>query len=189
MNAAGTGSLSHKAFFTGGIQAGYNWQFSPRGLLGVELDLNSLSQTATLSNVAATTLGAFPVTTTLSSDWLATFRGRAGIISNDMLLYVTAGAAVTRLTLAQSVNAPAVLGGTTGTSESHATKWAPIVGGGLEYLLGNRWSVKGEYLFTRFGSVGTTTRAVSSGGATQILTATTDHFDVHIARLGVNYHF
>lgn len=189
VNAAGTGSLGHGAFFTGGLQAGYNWQVSPRGLLGVEADLNSLSQRSTLSNVAATTIGAFPVTTTLSSDWLATFRGRAGVVSNNILLYMTAGAAMTRLTLAQSVNAPAVLGGTAGTSESGATKWAPVVGGGLEYLVGHRWSLKAEYLFTRFGGLETTTRAVSSGGATQILTATTDHFDVHIVRFGANYHF
>src|SRR5262245_25270272 len=193
VNAAGTGALDNKASFTGGGQIGFNWQAGPNWLFGFEADGNWLSRTATLSNVAATTIGPFPVTTDLQTRWLATARARLGITSSNWLAYVTGGAAFTNQKLTQSVNAPALGGGTGGafgTASSETTKVGWTVGGGLEYMIWSRWSIKGEYLFARFQGVSNSTFVTTPlGGFSQTLTATTDHLNVHIARIGLNYHF
>ena len=191
VSAAGTGSLNSDAFVTGGVQVGYNWQVSPTWLVGVEADINALSHSQTLAGVAATTIGPFAVTNTLSTDWLATFRGRIGLTFNDWLLYTTGGAALTeeKLTNIDGGNLAAAGIVANGASSATSTKLGWTVGVGAEKLFG-RWSVKAEYLFARFGGLSTTTTVATVPGTfTQIVTATTDHLDVNIARVGINYHF
>jgi outer membrane immunogenic protein len=189
VDAAGTGPLNHDAFFTGGVQAGFNWQVSPSFLFGVEADINSFRQTLTLANVAATTIGPFPVTTSLETDWLATVRGRAGVTFGGTLIYVTGGAAFTEQKLTQTAG-PTVLVGlpTFGTSTTASTKAGWTVGAGWEQLLWSGWSFKAEYLYAQFNGLTTATTA-TAGPFTQFLVATTDHLNVSIARVGLNYHF
>jgi outer membrane immunogenic protein len=191
VNAAGTGSLDDNTFFTGGVQGGYNWQVSPNFLLGIEADINSLRQTSTLANVAATTIGLFPVTTSLQTDWLATVRGRAGVTFGDTLIYVTGGAAFTKQTLTQTAGPTvlAVAGATTGTSSTTSTKTGWTVGAGWEQMLWGAWSFKAEYLYAHFSGFATATTVTSTGGFTQFMVANTDHLNVSIARVGLNYHF
>jgi outer membrane immunogenic protein len=190
INAAGTGRLDSDAFVTGGIQVGYNWQISPRWLVGVEADINSFSQSTSLAGVAATTLGPVTMTNTLSTDWLATFRARLGLTFNDWLVYGTGGLAVTEQKFTDSFSAPALAGASAfGTSTMTTTKAGWTAGVGVERLFGP-WSVKAEYLFVHFGGMSTTTTATAAvGGNTQLVTATTDHLDANIVRVGANYHF
>ena len=70
-NGFGTGSTSGAV---GGLYAGYNWQFAPQWLLGVELDMNWTDLTRV--------------------NWLTSMRGRIGFTPAwNMLLYFTGGAA------------------------------------------------------------------------------------------------
>lgn len=155
------------------------------------MDFNALPQRATLNNVATTTLGSFPVGTSVSTDWLATLRGRAGVTANNWLLYVTGGAAFTALTLAQYVDAPALInaGSAFGAASPSVLHVGWTVGAGLEHLLWDRWSVKGEYLFARFDGISTAMTVRATGGFLQSMRPTINHFDVHVARLGLNYRF
>jgi outer membrane immunogenic protein len=125
----------------------------------------------------------------LSTDWLATFRGRVGLTFNDWLLYVTGGAAVTEQKLTNTDGGP--LGGLVvgGSSSANSTKVGWTAGVGGEKLFG-QWSIKAEYLFARFDGLSTTTTVTTVGLTnTQIVTVATDHLDAHIARVGFNYHF
>jgi hypothetical protein len=78
-----------RGFFTGGAQAGYNYQFG-RGLLGVEVDVNGNSNFKNSviggDDVVAETVG-------LKADASGTIRARGGLVVNNALVYATGGAA------------------------------------------------------------------------------------------------
>jgi outer membrane immunogenic protein len=71
------------AGFAGGGQIGYNWQFSPNWLFGVEGDVQGLDQKET------TTTGSSELVTTQQQDWFVTARARFGYTNGDWLWYVT----------------------------------------------------------------------------------------------------
>jgi outer membrane immunogenic protein len=73
------------ARFTGGVQAGYNWQPSPNIVTGIEGDLGWLGVNRSVVDFAA----AFGVKT----DWYGTLRGRIGYNTGQALLYGTGGLA------------------------------------------------------------------------------------------------
>lgn len=54
------------------------------------------------------------------------------------------------------------------------------VGGGLEYAITNNWTIKGEYLYMKFGNF----TATDAGARTYVLTN-----QVSTGKLGVNYKF
>lgn len=190
MNTAGTGILDRETTFIGGGQLGYNWQ-AGNWLVGAEADFNYFDQTATRSAAANTTIGALNITNSVSTDWLATFRGRLGLTFDRWLVYATGGAALTDMSYTQRARGDLDNAGATfGLSEVSDTKWGWTVGGGLEYALGNGWSVKGEYLFARFSGMSTTTIVRGSTTTnTQILTGSTSDLDMHVARGGLNFKF
>jgi outer membrane immunogenic protein len=188
VNAAGTGSLDHGATITGGLQVGYNWQFSPKWLAGVEADINSFSQTQTLTGVAATTIGPLTVTNTLGTKWLATFRGRLGVTSGDWLAYVTGGAALTDQTYTQTFSGTLIPGPAFGSSTVTSTKAGWTAGLGAERMFG-AWSVKAEWLYVQFAGLTTNTTIGVPAGNTQLATGTTGHLNENIVRVGLNYHW
>src|SRR5690348_946995 len=81
----------------GGVQAGYNWQFNPNWLLGVEADFQASGQKGTTGYGATiiipSGLGNNPATVTDSHklDWFGTVRGRLGVTSDRWLVYATGG--------------------------------------------------------------------------------------------------
>ena len=85
--------------FTGGVQAGYNWQRN-NIVVGIEADFNALKLDASADTVGRSgTIIPWVDTihTSIKTDWLLTVRPRIGVASNQVLLYVTGGLAVTRL--------------------------------------------------------------------------------------------
>lgn len=188
---------------TGGIQLGYNWQVE-RAVLGIEADWQYLdSRVGTGNSAIAVPVfigGNFSGTTSVSTDWYATFRGRVGYAFGPALLYATGGIALTETKLSANATgsiltnlAPPILGplGSINASDS-AVLVGYAVGGGLEYALGAGWSVKGEYLHMGFGTNGysLTGSLQSPAGLTGVIATHVDikpSFD--IARVGVNYRF
>jgi outer membrane immunogenic protein len=192
VSALGTGSVNQSGKFTGGVQAGYNWQVSPQWLFGVEADINSLRQNPSLIQTGVSTIGAITLANTTNTNWLATFRGRAGLTLDRTLLYVTGGAALTDMSYTQTFNGPGLAGGvgnSFGTSVVSSTRVGWTVGAGVEQALWGAWTVKGEYLFTRFNGMGTATTVNAVGGFNQNLTGNTGNLDIQVARVGLNYRF
>jgi outer membrane immunogenic protein len=146
--------------FTGGGQVGYNWQ-AGAAVFGVEADIEAF-------RLRASTTGTFPFPSTLpggplgpptaffsptssaSTDWLFTGRGRIGWANDHWLLYATGGVAVTNLSVNQTIVqlAPFVF-----NASSSDTRVGWTVGAGFEYMFAKNWSVKGEYLYLDFGSL------------------------------------
>ena len=179
--------------FTGGGQFGYNHQ-SGSFVVGAEADFGAMTGSKT---VASTTTypccapTAFTVTQSVKTRWLFTARPRVGFASNKALFYVTGGLALTDL------NYQALFTDTFATAHENGgvkkTRAGWTGGGGIEYKFGNKWSVKGEYLYVDFRratvtSTNLTAFTPSISFPTNIFTHSI-FLAEHSLRFGVNYHF
>ena len=193
--ASGTGDLASTGF-TGGIQGGYNWQFG-NIVFGGEGDFGAFN----LSN-SASPAGVFPfpflgttyaLTESMSTSWLATLRGRLGYtVTPELLLYATGGVAFTDFKFSSGYSDNAIdpsqslPGGTGSGSVSNViTGWT--IGGGGEWMLDSRWSIKAEYLYLDFGSTEPRRRDEQHGGVHAEDCRSTADLSAQVARVGINY--
>jgi outer membrane immunogenic protein len=155
--------------FIGGVQAGYNWQFS-NIVLGAEADIDfaSVSRSVTITTATSDTHNS-----RLSA--LGTARGRIGFAFDRFLPYVTGGVAFASLKNEYISTFPFAV-----NRGSSATGWT--VGGGLEYAFDNHWSAKAEYLYAKFPD-----KTVAVGGGSPYIFNFSD--SESIARAGINYRF
>lgn len=111
--------------------------------------------------------------TTCSSrnDWLSTIRGRIGYAFDRFMPYVTGGAAFGDLR---------AMGPAWGTTSSDQAGWT--AGGGIEYALSNKWTIKLEYLHVDFGNINCGTACIAAPPVRV-------HFDEETVRAGINYKF
>ncbi|MEI4485840.1 outer membrane protein [Frigidibacter sp. MR17.14] len=141
-----------------GLGAGYNWQ-SGAWVYGVEGDIS----TADISD--SETSGGDEFESKI--DTMATLRGRVGYDMGNWMPYVTAGVAAAKADYSFENAA--------GRSSDSDTLTGYTAGFGAEYKINDKWSAKGEYLYTKFDG-----RFEGEGDV--------DH-DVNSLRLGMNYHF
>jgi outer membrane immunogenic protein len=207
------GGAPPRASFTssgvvGGIQAGYNWQFSSRWLVGFETDFDwsGIKGSGSTSGVYAPYFSApFNAPVEERIEWFGTVRARLGYLPmDDLLLYATGGFAYGRLKQSGSwitSNGFAASGGgfdilcTTnvtcfaGSSSHIATGW--VAGGGLEYSLWQKWSLKAEYLYVSLDSKSVTESSVafSPGDLPASFKANFSRANFNVARVGLNYRF
>ena len=107
----------------GGVYAGYNWQFAPGWLIGIEGDSSWADLTVPVGSGDV--------------NWIATVRGRLGwALWATTMVYFTGGAAWS------TVSIPGV-----DTLPATQTKTGWVVGGGLEWALwASNWLARAEYL-------------------------------------------
>lgn len=189
VDAAGNQSI-RPAGFTGGIEAGYNWQFGNNYLAGIEGDFGAfdLRGSANSGPVFYPAPATFTVTSSANTTWLATIRGRLGITADNWLFYATGGAAFTSLHGNFSFSetfyaAPAE------TASISSLKTGYVVGGGFEDAFWQHWSLKVEYLYVQFG---TATTAGLYGAPVIAFPVPLGHsidLKANIVRAGLNYHF
>lgn len=156
----------------GGVQAGFNYQFS-NVVIGVEGDLD-------WSSAKASNTGLFGISTISHSASLPFFgdvRVRAGYAFDRFLPYVTGG--VVFADLHDGVSAPGFVPPLS-LGRSNSTGWT--IGGGAEYAIDNHWSVKAEYLYMQFASQ---TQTYVNGAAYSFK----EKDSADVARLGLNYRF
>ena len=134
----------------GGVQIGFNWQVGSL-LLGVEGDISGVDWNNVLPDVQ---VPVEPVIMALDVDFLATARARAGWVRNNMLYYVTAGAAFMESELsvraASLAGTPTVPGTLTDPDSKDISAIAPVVGGGIEWKYTPNLSFKAEGLYLAF---------------------------------------
>jgi outer membrane immunogenic protein len=163
-SAAIAGSKSDSAFFGGG-QVGYNYQFAPNWVAGIEGDIGGLS-----SNDRRFTDGVNSLRD--RTDWLASVTGRLGYTWGPGMVYGKGGVAF-RDNGGLSSNLPFA-------ADRNDTGYT--VGGGLEYFFAPAWSAKVEYDYYNFDR---TTIASGLGGGSLV----SYRDDVHTVKAGINYHF
>lgn len=157
----------------GGVQAGFNWQFNPSWLVGVEGDFGYLG-------VKRSNTDWFDgITIGQRASWYATLRARTGYVTGPSLLYVTGGLAAVRMEETFGGNTATGLAPT--TSETTRTGWT--AGGGIETKLSRNWSAKTEYLYIATGT--------HSFAANPYAVADTASFksQFHVVKAGLNYSF
>jgi outer membrane immunogenic protein len=191
---SGSGTLSRSGF-TGGIQGGYNWQagnlvFGGEGDFGAFSLSKSVNPTGVFPFAFAGTT--YALSESMSTDWLITLRGRLGMtVMPQLLLYATAGVALTDLRVSSGYADNAIdplqsLPGGTGSSSVSNVRTGWTIGGGGEWMIDSRWSVKAEYLYVDFGSANFAVATSNTEEFQQTMTIDAD-LSAQVARVGVNY--
>ena len=173
---------------SGGLALGWDKQVD-RLLVGVEASANSLSfdkekvRGEVYDSVPGTS---FTLRQSVRANWMSALRLRLGWAQGNWLAYVSGGVAHTKLKLNVTLNDNAFDGfSKTSTSQSVT---GPTVGFGGEYALDSKWSIRGDYHHTRFGSINAVSDVTSTNnpGGTLLHKA---NLTVHSAFVGLNYRF
>jgi outer membrane immunogenic protein len=178
----------------GGVQAGYNWQFSET-VLGLEADIDALGGNATRNSNLGLILppSANPISDSAQDRWLATLRARLGYTFGLRgLFYVTGGVALsnwsTNHMIAYGIGSPPP-NPVVGTENNTTTRFGWTVGGGIEAPLGGSWIGRAEYLYANFGTATSYLNATLSTGAPAVTMTEPEKLSEQIFRVGVSYYF
>jgi outer membrane immunogenic protein len=165
-----TGNNSNGRFL-GGLQTGYDYQFAPNWVLGIEGQYSWLAN----NNNSVIFPGGFAYTNDQRA--LGSVTGRIGYTWGPALLYVKGGYAYSdnneSVTLAA---APATFAFSSGHSNGYT------VGAGLEYMFAQNWSAKIEYQYYDFGTSSFTAPAA-------LVPFGSFRTDDHVVKAGLNYRF
>lgn len=147
----------------GGAHVGFDYQWG-HIVSGAEVSIDGSAIRGrtglTGANLFAPTafgaLGAPIGTVTTRNDWRGAVTGRLGYAYGPALFYVTSGFSFARYNFASTYNAQYAPGaGFTPAffvNDSFSKfRLGGVLGGGVEYALNDRWSVRAEYRYTDFG--------------------------------------
>jgi outer membrane immunogenic protein len=183
----GSIGASHSNFIGGG-QIGYNWQWTPNWVVGLEADFAGIASPST--TVISSFSGVTPFQTGYARalDDLGTVRGRIGYLATpSWLLYASGGLAYgeTKLQTAFGCATCGPPASIVNLTDNWQTGWT--VGAGVEWRFAPQWSVKAEYLYVDLGSISSTIN-YNYGPNSSSLTSTYNERD-NIVRAGINYKF
>ena len=194
--------------FIGGGQVGYNHLFRDNLVIGLDLDMNGLTnQKQNISATKMVNLVNFAehynssMFFTKNIDYIGTVRGRLGmLLKPTLLLYGTAGLAYGGISFGTAYNAseslappnydPVIMQNNIKTTRAGWT-----AGGGLEWMFRPNWSAKIEGIYYDLGTINNnvTLSQISNlplqpvvWGAANVNAATT--FTSGAIRVGLNYH-
>ncbi len=167
--AAGLTANSNSQFI-GGLQGGYDWQFAPNWVLGLEAQYSWTGSQNNGVDIIVPGVGTYNYVS--KQKGLGSVTGRLGYTWGPALLYVKGGYAFA------DYNESLALAGvdqaiTKGSQDGYT------VGAGLEYLFAQNWSGKIEYQYYDFGN----TSFIVAGDT---YTAKNDQ---HTVKAGLNYRF
>jgi outer membrane immunogenic protein len=133
---------------TGGGQFGFNWQIR-NWVVGLEADAQTSRANATRSvNVNVPAFGPYSASQSIKETAFGTVRGRVGmLVTPSFLAYVTGGFAWASTNQSLTFGFASLSQTAFGTAGPGA--FGGTVGAGVEWALGNKWSVAGEYLYAR----------------------------------------
>lgn len=158
--------------FIGGVQGGYNWQSgSFVGGFEASLAFSSVNGTEIVTPIVQNNGTNFPGAGFLraheDTDYIGTFRARAGGAWGRTLLYGTGGLAYGKVNYAGETDFRPV--GTVHYPVAFSRlKVGWTLGGGGEYAINDHWSWKGEYLYIDLGSQTTTAGGIPQIGSFQV---------------------
>jgi opacity protein-like surface antigen len=160
----------------GGGQVGYNFQFAPSWLIGIEGEFDGTSARGTTNVVGTGAQIGTALSVASDHDWYAVLSGRLGYVSGPWLFYAKGGPAWMNADYQIQVNS-----GVGGVLSLDTTRTGWMAGGGVEYMLTARWSAKVDYEYLEFGN--STLNFAAPVGATPVRS------QVNEVKAGVNYHF
>ena len=167
--------------FLGGGQVGFNWEFGPGVVIGVEGMFDWLPDA---SNTVNGTGPAFPAgaSVTLNNQWLTTVTGKLGYAWDRVLVYGKGGGAWV------GTSSPTItVGGTSIGTSTSSTNWGWTAGVGLEYAFWGGLSGRVEYDYIGLTNMNITVppSATFPGGDT----FTGSNRSIQMITAGLNYKF
>lgn len=150
-----------------GLQAGYNWQITPGFVFGLETDISKIRSRAEQNAMMEEEwleermdfLGV-QAQTHHDMDWLATLRARAGAsLGRHWLIYGTGGLALTEERQSRDQYHYENDGYAQGyqatrpykVEQENARRLGYTLGGGAEFAVNDRFSIKADYTYNAFG--------------------------------------
>jgi outer membrane immunogenic protein len=164
--------------FAGGGMVGFNALLGNKFVGGFEADM----QASSLTGQVAVDVAQDSVKAGSRLDLFGTARGRLGalVIGDQGLLYATGGFAYAGVTNFISAS----VGGVSDSISKETLALGWTVGGGFEYALNDRWSLRTEYLYVDLGKKSLLENTVSTYTATLGVET-----KANIVRAGVAYRF
>jgi outer membrane immunogenic protein len=162
----GLGQNTNQLGAVAGLQVGYNWQFAPVWVAGVEGDFSwsSLSDHRTLSPAVvpgvagaggpangAANFGATSIQMSANTEWLASVRAKLGFTGwfNNTMLYVTGGGAM----IDTEYNGQGIFfNGFRDDVSSNRVKGGWVAGAGAEWMATTNILLRAEYLYYGFNN-------------------------------------
>lgn len=174
-------SSSNRNGVFGGGQLGYNWQFDPNWLIGIEADIDAADITGTHDVCSDASHCSH---SDGKNDWFGTLRARVGFVQNNWLFFATGGAVWLHGSTTRTITAnptPSFVGLAASTSGTDAG-WT--VGGGVDWGIAPNWSVNLEY---RYMDVKTSRDLIYS--ASTLNRHNESDEKINTVRVSIDYHF
>ncbi len=161
-------------FSNGGLMfggtLGYNYQFAPNWLVGVEGEFGTLGISRTFKEWNDAIIAGS------KASGYGTLRARVGYVTGPSLLYLTGGAAFVDITDTFGG------GGAAAATANTTTKTGYTVGGGIETTLSRNWSATTEFQYINAGSTTFGANVLGVAG-----TPTTFDHSYYVVKSGLNY--
>ena len=172
--------------FTSGGQLGANWQHG-MWVVGLEADItfHQLQTESQRGNLIDSSLTVHRYDQSAKQTFLATLRPRVGIAFDNVLVYGTAGLAYGNLVVSDNITLNSGAIRFQGNDRQWMNGW--VYGAGAEVQLDRRWSIKGEFLRSEFGSLNYS--APHSSLPNLFWVDHSSKLTVDVARAGLNYKF
>lgn len=182
---------------------GYNYQFAPKWVGGIEFDFAYANKTVTTAGIPGCTILCIPGTPGPGADqssvkmrWDASARARLGyVVLPNTLVYATGGIAwqnmETSATCQHSTPDPIcvnVAGNPFVTTTNSVTRTGWTLGAGVDAKLYGNWILRGEYRYANFGTWNEGFNLSFATGATTVVNAQMK-VSTQIATLGLAYKF
>ncbi len=142
--------------FRFGLYGGYNWQFAPHWVAGLEGEIGKANHKDRAERYPGLgVIGGGTFTTVEATDVDGSIRARLGyLLTPTLLLYGTVGVAFEKFEIKAVCPADTTVCNPafgTQTRSWHASGTGVTVGGGLETMLGSNWLARIDYRFAYFG--------------------------------------
>jgi outer membrane immunogenic protein len=185
----------------GGLQVGYNWQFAPAWVAGLEADFSwaSLSDHRTLSPaIAPTVVGVGPgvgvgaqgtsIQMSANTEWLTSVRAKLGFTGwlNNTMLYVTGGGAA----INTEYNGQGIFfNGFRDDVSSNTTKGGWVAGAGAEWMATTNILLRAEYLYYNFSNNNQAPAPYFPGFGANAPVFSWSNYNVQVFRVAGSYKF
>lgn len=169
-DSGGVGGSIDPTGYLGGLQIGYNWQYAPNWVVGIELDSDFFGDVSKNTTFGANNLKAEPARTGFGS-----LRARFGYAANDTLWFLTGGIANYEQRITSSV------AGASTSERDLLSGW--VVGAGIEKAIAPNWTAKIEYLYSDMSRAFYTLPNLPAGSLT------VNDMKMSTVRIGLNYRF
>ena len=182
--------------FTGGFQAGFNWQMGAL-VFGIEGDANWISndnKRGFNNYVGPTGIGSaytYSLDGNPQSNFLGGIRGRLGWAFDRAMLYIAGGAAFRNSGSDEAIVAYNSSGVQVAIFAPNSSRdnvgWS--LGGGLEWAFTNNVSLKLEYMHSQFNNGDNVYLSSYSGYTGYAFVRDSRRDSIDVARIGINYRF